>query len=96
MIDWRSPPFSPIAGHYSRSKNHLPVNPFLNSRNPNSLRCVPFTAVTHPLSALNAPLVPTGQHTNDGGSARAGQTLGSACLGQDGQERLGGGRTVGV
>jgi hypothetical protein len=32
MIDWRSPPFSPIAGQYSRSRNHLPVNPFLNSR----------------------------------------------------------------
>jgi hypothetical protein len=32
MIDWRSPPFSPIAGHNSRSRNHLPVNPFLNYR----------------------------------------------------------------
>jgi hypothetical protein len=29
MVDWRSPPFSPIAGHYSRSRNHLPVNPFV-------------------------------------------------------------------
>jgi hypothetical protein len=38
MIDWRSPPVSPIASHYSRSRNHLPVNPFLNSRNPNSRR----------------------------------------------------------
>jgi hypothetical protein len=56
----------------------------------------PFTAATHPLSALNAPLVHTGHHTHDGGSARAGQTLGSACLDPDGQERLGGGRTVGV
>jgi hypothetical protein len=46
---------------------------------PNPLRCVPFTAVTHPLSALNAPLVYTGHPKHDGGSARAGQTLGSAC-----------------
>jgi hypothetical protein len=49
-----------------------------------------------PLSALNDPLVHTGHHKHDGGSAGAGQTLGSACLGQDGQQRLGGGRTVGV
>ena len=54
------------------------------------------TPFTHPLSALIDPLVHTGHHTHDGRSARAGQTLGSACLGQDGQQRLGGGRTVGV
>jgi hypothetical protein len=43
------------------------------------LHCVaPFTAVTNPLSALTDPLVHT-IHTT-GGSARAGQTLGSACL----------------
>jgi hypothetical protein len=47
-----------------------------------------------PPSALNAPLVRTGHHPHDGGSVmRAGQALGSACLGQ---QRLGGGRTVGV
>jgi hypothetical protein len=46
---------------------------------PNPLRCVPFTAVTHPLSVLNDPLVHTGHYIHDGGSARAGQALGSAC-----------------
>jgi hypothetical protein len=48
------------------------------ARNP--LTGAQFTAVTHPLSVLNDPLVHTGHHTHDGGSARAGQTLGSACL----------------
>jgi hypothetical protein len=43
---------------------------------PNPLRCVPFTAVTHPLSALNDPLVHTGHKTHDGGGATAGQALG--------------------
>jgi hypothetical protein len=28
MIDWRSPPFSPIAGHYSLSLKPPPVYPF--------------------------------------------------------------------
>jgi hypothetical protein len=60
------------------------------------LCCAPFTATTHPLSALIAPLVHIGHHAHDGGSARAGQTLGLACLDPDGQQRLGGGRTVGV
>ena len=42
---------------------------------PQLLCCAPITAVTHPLSALNDPLVHTGHHAHDGGSARAGQTL---------------------
>ena len=46
---------------------------------PNSLRHA-ITAVTHPLSVLNAPLVHTGHHPHDGGSARAGQTLGSVSV----------------
>jgi hypothetical protein len=37
----------------------------------------------------------SGHHTHDGGSARAGQTLQHVSV-KDGQERLGGGRTVGV
>jgi hypothetical protein len=56
----------------SLSRNHLPVNPFLNSRNPNSLRRHSQPSPTH-LSALN--LVHIGHQTHDGGSARAGQTL---------------------
>jgi hypothetical protein len=58
MINWRSPPFSPIAGHYSLSRNHLRLTP-LNSRKP-QLTATPSTAVTHPLSALNAPLCTPG------------------------------------
>ena len=38
----------------------------------------PTTAVTHPLSVLNDPLVHNKHPAHDGGSARAGQTLGSA------------------
>jgi hypothetical protein len=51
----------------------------MRRQNPTPLRRA-IPAVTHPLSALSIPLVHTGQHTHDGGSARAGQTLGSACL----------------
>jgi hypothetical protein len=67
--------------------------------------CVaPFTAATHPLSVLNNPLVHTGHHTHDGGSARAGQrcsvsrarwsralgrgTYGGCVVGEDGKGLL--------
>jgi hypothetical protein len=51
----------------------------------------PAHGATHLLSVLNAPLVHTGHHTHDGGSARAGRRWV-----QHGQQRLGGGLTVGV
>jgi hypothetical protein len=51
----------------------------------------PIHSRHRPLSVLNGPLVHTGHNTHDGGSARAGQTLGSAC-----PANMGGGRTVGV
>jgi hypothetical protein len=54
-----------------------------------------FTAVTHPLSALNAPLVHIGHHAHDGGQYESRSDV-AACLDQRGQQRLGGGRTVGV
>jgi hypothetical protein len=59
----------------SLSRNRFRL--LLDVENLTPLRCA-ITAVTHPLSALIAPLVHTGHHTHDGGSARAGQTLGSA------------------
>jgi hypothetical protein len=60
MIDWRSPPFSPIAGHYSRSRNHLPINPFLNSRNPKSPE-----AASHPISCTEAVVTGCGKYLRE-------------------------------
>jgi hypothetical protein len=55
----------------------LQLTPLWSRRNPT--HCIaPFTAATHPLSALNDPLVHTGHNKHDDGSARAGQALGSA------------------
>jgi hypothetical protein len=53
-----------------------------------------ITTATHPLSALNDPLVHIKHPTHDGGSARAGQTLGSACRAKMVKSAWGG-RTVG-
>jgi hypothetical protein len=61
----------------------------------NSLRRAPFTAVTHPLSDLNAPLAYTGHRTHNKVAVREQANV-AACLDQGGQERLGGGRTVGL
>jgi hypothetical protein len=67
---WCSPPAHTAACPWPSSLHVLPPK--------TPTHCdAPVPAVTHPLSALSDPLVHTGHHTHDGGSARAGQTLGS-------------------
>jgi hypothetical protein len=59
----------------SSSHCRLPITPSSYggaAEAPSPLRRA-ITAATHPLSALDAPLVHTGHHTHDGGSARAGR-----------------------
>jgi hypothetical protein len=57
--------------------------------------CVaPFTAATHPLSALNDPLVHT-EHQTRRWQCESRSDV-AACLDPDGQQRLGGERTVGL
>jgi hypothetical protein len=65
--------------HHLAAETLLLCGGFLNSRK--TLLCGgPITAVTHPLSVLNTMLVHTGHQTHDGGSARAGQTLGMQAM----------------
>jgi hypothetical protein len=55
----------------------------------------PSTAVTHPLSVLNAPLVHIGHRVHTRWQCESRSNV-AACLEPDGQQRLGGGRTVGL